>query len=258
MTVRQPTDGGEGLMGAEHGPLLIAHRGDPSRGPENTVASIRLALEARPDLVEVDVHLSAEGDPVVIHDATLERTTSGTGKVSSLRLEELRQLDAGRWYGQAFAGEHMPTLEEAWEAVGGGSRLLVELKGAGTGTVVGRWARGLKGRVPAFISFRVQELGQLKEELPTAELRLLGAQAMFANDLFASLLSSAQELGCAGLVVSGKECPPAAFGQAHDRGLGLWVGSLNEPKKWEELIGLGADGLITDKPVELRRFLTNS
>ena len=245
-------------MGAERSPLLIAHRGDPSRGPENTVASIRLALEARPDLVEVDAHLSADGHLVVIHDATLERTTSGTGKVGSLTVEELRQLDAGRWYAQAFAGEHLPTLEEAWEAVTGESRLLVELKGPGTGTVVGRWARGLKGRVPTFISFRVLELGQLKEELPTAELWLLGAQAMFAGDLLASLLSSAQELGCSGLVVSGKECPPAVLGQVHARGLGLWIGSVNEPKKWEELIGLGADGLITDKPLELRRFLEST
>jgi glycerophosphoryl diester phosphodiesterase len=239
-------------------PTLIAHRGDPSRGPENTVASIRLALEARPDLVEVDVHLSADGHPVVIHDATLERTTSGTGKVGSLSLEELRRFDAGRWYGQAFAGEHMPTLEEAWRAVTGESRLLVELKGAGTGTVVGRWARRLTERVPTFISFRVQELGQLREELPTAELWLLGAQAMFAGDLLASLLSSAQESGCSGLVVSGKECPPGALLQVHGRGLGLWIGSVNEPGKWEELIGLGADGLITDRPLELRRFLEST
>jgi glycerophosphoryl diester phosphodiesterase len=205
--------------------------------------------------VEVDAHLSADGHLVVIHDATLGRTTSGTGKVGSLTVEELRRLDAGRWYGEAFAGEPMPTLEEAWRAVTGESRLLVELKGPGTGTVVGRWARGLTERVPAFISFRVQELSQLKEEFPTAELWLLGAQAMFAGDLLASLLSSARESGSRGLVVSGRECSPGALRQVHDRGLGLWIGSVNEPGKWEELIGLGADGLITDRPLELRRFL---
>jgi len=242
-------------------PIIIAHRGDPRRGPENTLASIRLALEARPDLVEVDVHLSADGYPVVIHDATLERTTSGKGKAGSLRLEELRQLDAGRWYGQAFAGERIPTLEEAWLAVTGDSRLLVELKGAGTGTVVGRWVRGLNARVPtvrpapAFISFRVEELEQLKEEFPGAELWLLGPERIFASDLLTSLLSSAQKWGCRGLVVSGKVCSAGALLRIHDGGLGLWVGSVNEPKQWEELIGLGVDGLITDRPVELSRFL---
>jgi glycerophosphoryl diester phosphodiesterase len=243
--------------------VFIAHRGDPSRAPENTLGGIGLALEARPEFVEVDVHLSADGHPVVIHDATLDRTTSGTGKVGSLRLEELRQLDAGRWYGQAFVGERIPTLEEAWQTVGGDSRLLVELKGAGTGTVVGRWARGLSARLPAaerppaFISFRMEELERLKGELPEAELWLLGAEAMFGGDLLTSLLTSARKLGCRGLVVSGSACPPEALRQVHDGGLGLWVGSVNQPKKWEELIGLGADGLITDRPLELGRFLAN-
>ncbi|MCK4300770.1 MAG: hypothetical protein KAX80_14610, partial [Planctomycetes bacterium] len=150
-------------------PVLIAHRGDPSRGPENTLAGVRLALEAEPGFIEVDVHLSADGEVVVIHDADLERTTSGAGEVSEHTLQQLRRLEAGGWYGPEFAGEPIPTLPELWEAVGDRSRLAVELKGEGTGAVVGRWARGVTGSMPAFLSFRVEELRALKERFAQAE-----------------------------------------------------------------------------------------
>lgn len=92
--------------------LVYAHRGFSAQAPENTLASFQAALDAGADGVELDVTLSADGVPVVMHDDTLERTTTGHGLVWRQPLSLLRTLDAGVWFGPGFAGERVPTLEE--------------------------------------------------------------------------------------------------------------------------------------------------
>jgi glycerophosphoryl diester phosphodiesterase len=92
---------------------VAGHRGAAGRAPENTCASFRLAWELGADMVELDVRLTADGHPVVLHDPTLDRTTSGTGRVAERTLAEIRALDAGSHFGPAFAGERVPALAEA-------------------------------------------------------------------------------------------------------------------------------------------------
>ncbi|WP_448203729.1 glycerophosphoryl diester phosphodiesterase [Azospirillum sp. sgz302134] len=94
-------------------PRLIGHRGAKESAPENTLASLREAARQGARWVEVDVMLTRDRQPVLIHDDTLERTTSGTGPVPDLTLAELKRLDAGSWFDPRFAGETVPTLEEA-------------------------------------------------------------------------------------------------------------------------------------------------
>ena len=236
-------------------PVLVAHRGDPSRAPENTLASVRAALEARPDFIEVDVHLSADGEVVVIHDADLERTTSGRGPVSEHSLAQLRGLDAGRWFGEEFAGEPLPTLREVWAAAGEEARLAVELKGEGTGAVVGRWARGLTSARPTFLSFRVEELRALGAQFPEAELRLLSAEPLSEPTPAASLASVAAELGCVGVSVRGPECSARSVEEVHERGLEVWVWTVDEPAEWGRLLAVGVEGLVTNTPLALSEFL---
>ncbi|MCH8102721.1 MAG: hypothetical protein IIB28_06165 [Chloroflexi bacterium] len=109
---------------------LIAHRGFSSRAPENTIAAFDLAIGAGFDNIELDAHLSADGVPVVIHDDTLDRTTNGSGPVSSLTLAELRELDAGAWFGddREYAGDPIPTLDELLERYAGRAHIHLELK----------------------------------------------------------------------------------------------------------------------------------
>jgi glycerophosphoryl diester phosphodiesterase len=103
-------------------PLVGGHRGNPAEQPENTLASFRSAIELGVDMIECDVHLSSDGELVVIHDHTLDRTTNGTGLVRQHRLAELRELDAG-------AGERLPILAEVCElAREGAVGLCVEIK----------------------------------------------------------------------------------------------------------------------------------
>lgn len=109
--------------------ICMAHRGWSGKAPENTLAAIRLALE-EPGIsaMEIDVQLSRDGVPVLIHDFTLERTTTGSGLVMNHTLAELRELDAGSWFDEKFAGEKIPTLEEALLVVKGRCTLNIELK----------------------------------------------------------------------------------------------------------------------------------
>ncbi|TVY00442.1 glycerophosphodiester phosphodiesterase [Cohnella terricola] len=108
----------------------VAHRGFSGKAPENTMAAFRMALnEPYVCWMELDVHLSRDDVPVVIHDATLNRTTSGRGRVIDFTAEELGNLDAGSWFDRSFANECIPTLESVLRLTAGRCRLNIELKG---------------------------------------------------------------------------------------------------------------------------------
>ena len=107
-------------------PLVIGHRGHSAAAPENTMVAFEAAVAAGADMIELDVTLSRDGRLAVIHDETLDRTTDGAGPVSARSLAELRALDAGAWFGPAFAGQRLPLLEEVLEAFG--SRVLVNVE----------------------------------------------------------------------------------------------------------------------------------
>ncbi|MDH7568355.1 MAG: glycerophosphodiester phosphodiesterase family protein [Armatimonadota bacterium] len=97
--------------------LVIAHRGDPSCAPENTVAAFRAAVDLGVDMVELDVQLSRDRHPLVMHDLEVDRCTNGHGRVAEMDLAQLRALDAGAWFSPRFVGERIPTLEEALSAL---------------------------------------------------------------------------------------------------------------------------------------------
>ena len=105
----------------KNNPLIIAHRGASLEMPENTLGAFRLAIEQGADGLEFDLHLSADGVPVIIHDATLERTTNGNGRVADWTFEQLQVLDAGN-------GEQIPSLDQLFSEFGGSTLYNIELK----------------------------------------------------------------------------------------------------------------------------------
>jgi len=108
-------------------PVIFAHRGASAYAPENTLAAFELALTQQTDAIELDVKLSADGQVVVIHDPTVDRTTNGQGKVKNLTLAQLKSLDAGRSFSRESTGDKIPTLEEVFESVGKRTFINVEL-----------------------------------------------------------------------------------------------------------------------------------
>lgn len=109
-------------------PSIVAHRGASGVCPENTIVAFQKALEQGADVIELDVHLTADGGLVVIHDATVDRTTDGSGAVASLRTNELLRLDAGSWFDSDHKDARIPLLEDVIDLVNGRAQILIELK----------------------------------------------------------------------------------------------------------------------------------
>jgi glycerophosphoryl diester phosphodiesterase len=242
---------------------VIAHRGASHDAPENTLAAVRLAWEQGADACEFDVHLTGDGRLVAIHDADTRRTAGPPGLVvGDSPLAALRTLDVGRWKGEAFAGERVPTLEEMLGTVPAGKRVFVEVKGgpaavpelcrvlAGSGLDPGRTV------VIAFDPAVVSAVKQARPDVPACWLLDLAGRVPAAP--VADLIARAQELRADGLDVSARPGLDAAFAGAVRRaGLGLFVWTVNHPVEATRLVGLGVDGITTDRPAWLREQLAD-
>lgn len=165
-------------------PLNFAHRGASCEAPQNTLAAFLLAAELGADGIEFDVQLSRDGQPVVIHDFSVDATTNGHGRVRDLTLAELRELDAGARFDPVFAGERIPTLDEVLDTVGSRLLLNVELKTAGlrddglVAAVIDRLAtRGLLDR-SILSSFNPLAVWRARRLSPTVATGMLYADSM--------------------------------------------------------------------------------
>ena len=155
-------------------PLIIAHRGASSLAPENTLAAVQKALDLKVDVVEIDVHRSSDGELVVLHDATLDRTTTGSGPVKQYSLEEVKSFDAGSWFSPSFVEERIPTLREVLEKTKDQATLLIELKGERTEVRTVELVKelGMTDQViiQSFDFLQIQKAKQKAPEIPTVFL----------------------------------------------------------------------------------------
>lgn len=248
---------------AETRPLVIAHRGYSAFAPENTLPAFDLGKRAGADLVELDYFHTKDGVPVVLHDPTLDRTTDAVEKLGArgIRVDartaaELRSLDAGRWFGDAYAGTRLPTLIEALENIQrDGGVTLIERK-AGDAATVARLltARRLINDV-IVQSFDWAYLRDLHAALPGQILGALGPPATRdgrtlsteEKALTPAWVDDAAATG-ARVVVWNRQITPAAVDHAHARGLKVWAYTIDDPIQAAALLDLGIDGIITNNP----------
>lgn len=235
-------------------PQIIAHRGASAEAPENTLAAYRRALAIGVHGVELDVHLTADGEPVIIHDHMLDRTTDGHGPVGARTLTELRALDAGRWFGGSFAGERMPTLAEALDVLQA-VRVIVEIK---TGLV--RYP-GIAPRVGGVIrasahghvtvsSFDHPVLVEIKGVLPELETAVL----YVARPVNAPRL--ARDAGATILHPHWSLLTPDVVSIAHAAELRVETWVVDEPADQTRVIAMGVDAVMTNHPRRLRETFT--
>jgi glycerophosphoryl diester phosphodiesterase len=235
-------------------PRLIGHRGAAALAPENTLAGFRKAAEAGVRWVEFDVRLSRDGRCVLLHDDTLERTTSGKGRADGFSLQELGGFDAGAWFGPAFAGERVPSFEATIDllaAVGLGAN--VEVKpGPGAEAATGRavaeilrasWPKSLP--VPLVSSFKEAALEAVRAAAPELPLGLL------VSDVPPDWRARAERLGCVTLHCNHKRLGPAQARAIVEAGFPLLTYTVNDPARAETLYGWGVTTIITDCPDRL-------
>lgn len=242
-------------------PYVAAHRGDAETGPENTLAAFRGAVAAGTDVLEADVRLTADRIPVLMHDATVDRTTDGTGALADLAFAQVRELDAGSWLAPEFAGERVPLFDELLnylllDAVD--LRALVELKGDwpvdDTRLLVSAVrARGLVDRV-VFASFSPESLAALLESGPEIPRAMLFAEL---PDDPVEASADVEPIAIMTRLASLRERPELVE-QIHGAGLGLLVYTLNTGPDWAEAVRLGVDGIITDQPGGLGSWMPGS
>jgi glycerophosphoryl diester phosphodiesterase len=233
----------------------IAHRGASAYEPENTLRAFERAIAMGATMLELDVHLSADGYPVVIHDAELSRTTNGTGRVSERTLAEIRRLDAG-------LGERVPTLAEAVELARGRAELYIELKGQRTPEPVVaalRAARFLDGAVAAsFYPWLPQKVKFLEPALRTSVLvRAADRQAEYLEWALAIGADFVHPCWESAAPAPHRLLPPELVADIRWRGLGIIVWHEERPAELRELARLDVDGICTNTPDALAAILAD-
>ncbi len=238
--------------------LNIGHRGASAAAPPNTLAAFEKAVELGADGIEFDVHVSADGVPVVIHDFAVDGTTDGSGRVADLTLAELEELDAGSTFDPTFAGERIPTLEEVLQHVGSRLLLNIELKtislhdnGLERAVIARVEQHGLDDRV-LLSSFNPLSLRRARRIAPHVPVGFLYGPGL-PGPLRQAWLALAP--------------PHAARHPEHEmvdahyiawarrRGYQVNVWTVDDPDEMRRLIGLGVDGIITNVPDVLRSVL---
>lgn len=249
-----------------HNVQVIAHRGASGHAPENTLSAIELAIKMDADMVEIDVHLSKDDSIVVMHDEEVGRTTDGKGKIKDLTYEELRQLDAGSWFSEAYRGERVPTLAEVLRLVDGRKKVLIELKSSKGETydrLVERVAKTIKQEkaeawtiLQSFDKPYLRDVERMGVGLPVHQLIFgeAGLLPVYYDD-GPRIGKFRPEPYVASVNAFYLYITPAYLKKMHSLQKTVFAFTPNDDVKMKKLINMGVDGLITNYPDVARNVL---
>ncbi len=250
-----------GLSQRERRPRLVAHRGAGGQAPENTAAAIRRALALGIGVIEVDARVSRDGVVMLLHDATLERTTDGTGPVAARTAAELARLDAGGWYAARFAGGRVLTLPQALGLIDGRARVNIDIKTEAAIAPVLRLLDGSDWRDRVLISGCVAEGAKEVRRLDPAIDLLLnhGEVPADAGDgragWWAGFLAAATELGALGLNVDYRLVTAEFCAVAQRAGLQVWTYTIDDPVRYRAVAETGVDYITSNWPDRMLELL---
>jgi len=232
-------------------PTIFAHRGASAHAPENTLAAFELALAQGAEGIELDAKLSADGHVVVIHDATVDRTTDGHGRVKDMSLADLRSLGAGLFFAEKYRGEKVPTLEEVFEALGKHMFINVELTNYNTPgdhlvesvcMLVKKFELQKRVLFSSFFASNLSKARGLLPEVPRGLLAfngLLGAWARSFGFAFGRYQALHPNL---------KDVTPQQVQRVHRLERRVHVWTVNATEDMRRLFDWGVDAIFTDDP----------
>ena len=241
---------------------LAAHRGASGAAPENTLAVIKKALDSPADFIEIDIHQTLDLQLVVMHDATLERTTNGEGEIAAISLAQIKKLDAGSWFSAAFKDERVPTLEEVITLVKGRKKLLIEIKKGE------EFYKGIENRTIALIRKHQARdwcvLQSFHDEVPaqiwqneysiTTHKLIVGKVPLLPVYFDTSLRFGSFEkyYRAAAINVNRHFASRGFIKYVHNAGFKTFVWTVDEPADINQLINRGADGIISNQVANLQ------
>ena len=242
-------------------PTIFAHRGASAHAPENTLAAFQLAVQHGAPAIELDAKLSVDGEVVVIHDQTVDRTTNGGGVVRQLPLAALRELDAGAKFDPKYLGEKIPTLAEVFEEVGHKLFINVEITNYASpfdalplkvAELVKR--HGLQDQVlfSSFFGLSLRRAHRITPEVPLGLLAFPGFKGSLARS-FVGKLTPYQALH-----PETGDVTPRLIAKAHQDSRRVHVYTVNNPEVMRRLFTWGVDGIFTDDPLLALQVLAES
>lgn len=214
---------------------VYAHRGASQEQPENTLSAFRRALEIGVFGIELDVHLSKDGVPVIIHDPTVERTTDGKGRIAEMTLADLKELDAGE-------GEQIPTLAEVLDLVGSAAHVDIEVKAKEAAAAVIREAEDRRDLRWAMSSFDHDVLRFARSQSTSIELWPL------VVTVTADALATAIDLRSPVIAIHDRSVIAEVVDKLATRSIGIWVWTVNDPERARMLARWSIAGICTDDP----------
>jgi glycerophosphoryl diester phosphodiesterase len=241
----------------EH-PYIIAHRGVPSKAPENTLASFQKSLEVSGvSMIELDVRLTKDEEVIVLHDRTLQRTSVGNGPARDYALAEIKRFDAGSWFHPQFSQERVPTLAEVLQLVKNRLWVDVEIKSdwlhrEPSGLLEERVLQvvtscGMMDQV-MFSSFDHRVLATLKQLHPQV---VTGVLYNFYVDFVRMPSSLAQHVGASIFVCAKHELSRRMLDDAHAHGIAVYVYTLNSIEDAQKMVAYGVDGIMSNNVDEI-------
>jgi len=230
----------------------VAHRGASGHAPENTMTAFEKAFEMKADYIEIDVQMTKDGELVAIHDTTVDRTTDGTGQVGDFTLEEMRELDAGSWFSEEYAGEKVPTFEEILDASRGKIGILIELKSPELYPgIEEKVAEALKERnlhrpnneKIVIQSFNHDSVKKSKELLPNMSHAVLAGPSWenVTDEQLAEFATYSGYFNPNMNIVT-----PELVERVHEAGMKIYPYTSRSQEQAFRLFDLGVDGIVTD------------
>ncbi len=238
--------------------MVFAHRGACAYAPENTLASFQLACEQGAEGIELDVKCSADGEVIVLHDQTVDRTTDGSGDLRNFTLQQLRKLDAGKHFDEKFSGEKIPTLREVLDHFGTKIKINIELTNYATSgdelvtlvvSLVRQFQLEEQVMFSSFNPWNLRKARSLCQVIPNGLLALDGKGGWWARTGLSFFVPHEA------LHPYSSDTTELMVQHEHDAGRRVHVWTVNDEEEMRRLYGWGVDAVFTDDPLLAKKVL---